>query len=126
MITRQLPQAEWPRIAHTEIGPALEVLPPDDTRILVVEDAGQILGTWALIRYVHVEGVWVHPDHRKRGRVAAHLLGGMREIAQAWGQSVVLTAAVTDDVRQLIAHLGGQQLPGDHYVLPINGARCRP
>lgn len=126
MRARQLPQSEWPRVAHTEIGPALSVLPPDDTRIVVVENGSdEILGAWALIRYVHVEGVWVHPDHRKRGRVAAHLLAGMRDVAYAWGHSVVLTAALTDDVRQLIAHLGGQPLPGDHYVVPLTGVRCR-
>lgn len=126
MITRQLPRDEWPRIAHTEIGPALAVLPPDDTRILIVEEANEVLGSWALIRYLHVEGVWVHPDHRKRGRVAAHLLKGMTDLAHAWGQSVVLTAALTDDVRTLIAHLGGERLPGDHYAIPLNGSRCRP
>lgn len=125
MKTRQLSRDEWPRVAHCEIGPALEVLPPDDTRIVIVEEGSEVLGSWALIRYLHVEGVWVHPDHRKRGRVAAHLLTGMREIAHAWGHSVVLTAAMTEDVRALITHLGGQQLPGEHYAVPLGGIRCR-
>lgn len=122
MTTRLLPMDEWFRLADTELGPALHVL-PDDTRIVVVEDPdGDIVGCWALIRYVHVEGVWIAPSHRKRGRVAASLLAGMQQAARDWDVQAVLTAALTDDVRQLIDHLGGQPLPGDHFVLPIGRA----
>ena len=122
MTHRELPRAEWSRLEDTaQLGPALHAIPPD-ARIVVVEDATAIIGTWAVLRYVHVEGLWIAPAHRTRGRVGAHLLAGMEATAQAWGARVVLTAAITDDVRALIRHRGGIPLPGDHFVLPLGGA----
>jgi hypothetical protein len=113
-------RADWDRLATTDLGPVLPLLPAD-TQIVVVEGPEGIVGTWAVVRYVHVEGLWIAPAHRKRGRVGALLLAGMREVAHAWDTTVVLTGAESDEVRALIGHFGGRQLPGDHYVLPIGG-----
>lgn len=120
MTSRELPRAEWNRLVETEIGPALSLL-PSDTRMLVVEQDATILGAWAVIRYVHVEGVWIAPTHRKRGAVAACLLRAMKATAREMGARAVLTAALTDEVRALCTHLGGVQLPGDHFAIPIGG-----
>lgn len=120
MTTSLLPRDQWSRLAGTELEQVWPLL-PEDAHIIAVEHEGQIIGCWALIRYVHVEGVWVHPDHRKRGSVARRLLGMMHRTARAMGATAVLTGAMSDEVRDLIAGLGGSQLPGDHYVLPIRG-----
>lgn len=121
LTTRELTRAEWPRLALTPIAAVLDRF-PTDTRIVVVEDAaGLIVAEWALIRYVHVEGVWIAPEHQKRGRVAGLLLRAMYAVARSWGVSAVLTCADDDQVRGLVDHLGGRRLPGDHYVLPIGG-----
>lgn len=119
--TRILPPDEWPRLAGTELETGWPVLDPANAQIVVVEDGDRIVGCWSVLRYVHVEGVWIHPDYRGRSRVAAYLLRGMRQAARSWGARAVLTAALTDQVRSLIAHLGGVQLPGDHYVMPLGG-----
>lgn len=122
---RELPRDEWPRLAALPIGAVTSLVPPD-TRIVVVEDAsGEIVATWAAIRYVHVEGIWVHPAHQKRGVVFGRLLQAMRGVARSWGATAVLTGALTDDVRRLIASLGGQPLPGDHFALPVEAPPCR-
>jgi hypothetical protein len=124
MTHRELSRLEWPRLigVGAEIAPALPYL-PTDTRIVVVEDAhGEIIGSWAGIRYMHCEGLWTADAHRKRGAVAGHLIAGMRTVARTWGTDVALTAAVSDDVRQLIERFGGTPLPGEHFVIPI-GAR---
>jgi hypothetical protein len=120
MTRRELPAREWPRLAHTELGSAVWALPPA-TRIVVVEEEAVIVGCWAVVPCTHVEGLWIAPAHRGRGRVGAHLLAGMRAIAHEVGVHAVLTAAITDEVRQLITHYGGLQLAGDHYVLPVGG-----
>lgn len=122
MITRILPPREWPRLAGTELGDAWEHLSPKDVSMLVVEQDGVIVGCWCVLRYVHVEGLWIHPDHRKRGSVGRRLLRGMRQAARELGARFVFTGALGDDVRGLIAHIGGTKLPGEAYVIPVGEA----
>lgn len=123
MTTRELPRDEWARLDALDMDPIVWAL-PDDSRIVVVEDtAGAIVGVWAVIRYVHVEGLWIAPDHRKRGRVGARLLAGMRRVARSWGAPAVLTGCVSEEVRKMLEHVGGAKLPGDHYVFPIGEVR---
>lgn len=122
MTSRVLPVAEWGRLVGTELELALPYLPPD-TQIVVIEDAVTIVGCWAILRYVHVEGVWIHPDYRRQGAVARRLLSMMGWVArQAFGAQVVITGADTDDVAGLITRLGGHRLPGTHYVIPVKEA----
>lgn len=122
MITRLLPRAEWSdRLIGTDLAAAVTYLPAD-AQVLIVEDAGQILGCWAAMSYVHLEGLWIHPDHRGKASVGRRLLSGMRHVARALGVGVVLTAATDDRVRDLIRQVGGVELPGTHHVIPIGGA----
>ena len=121
MTTRVLPPEEWEKLAGTELDAARPFLNPAETLVLVVEEDGQIVGSWAAMRHVHLEGVWVHPDHRGRGAVAAHLLKAMgAAVAATFGVSVAWTAAENEDVAHLITgHLNGTELPGRHFVVPI-------
>lgn len=121
MTTRLLDRAEYPRLLGTELETVWPHLPPS-ARVIVVEDAqGAIVGCWALFTSVHVEGVWVSPEHRGRGRVALKLLTAMRAQARDMGAAAVMTGAVSDDVRGLIAHLHGTRVPGEQYVIPLGG-----
>ena len=95
---------------------------PAQTQMVVVEADGVIVGTWAVLRTVHVECVWIAEDYRGQFGVVKRLLIGMRAAARRWGARTVLTGAMTDQVRSLIASLGGSQLPGDHYVIPLERA----
>jgi N-acetylglutamate synthase-like GNAT family acetyltransferase len=117
---RVLRADEWPRVAHTEIGPALGVLPPG-SQILVVEDGAEVAGCWALLPYYHVEGLWVAPAYRKRGAVLRRLIVGMRRLAQAVGVRAVWTGSVSDEVTGLLQHYGAQPIPGAHYAMPVGG-----
>jgi GNAT superfamily N-acetyltransferase len=121
LTSRILPPHEWPRLACTELEAVYPHLNPDDADVVVVEDDGRVVACWALLRVYHVEGVWVHPDYRKRGRVAGRLLEAMRGLCKRLKIGRVVTAAQSDDVRQLIVHLRGQVLPGDHFVIPLEG-----
>jgi hypothetical protein len=121
MTTRILPPEEWARLAGTEAEPLVSVLDPVETRVLVVEDGAEVVGCWVLLRLVHAECVWIAPAHRTRGRVAAYLLSGMRAMARLWGARTVITASVSPDVDALIGKLGGQELPGRHFALPVEG-----
>lgn len=118
METRVIPPSEWPRLAGTELEAVWPVLPPD-ARVLVIEDAGVIVGCWAAFTKVHVEGVWIAPAHRGKASVARRLMAGMRRVVRAMGAESVATGATTDDVRNLLTRIGATQLPGDHYVLSL-------
>jgi hypothetical protein len=122
--TRMLPPEEWSRLKGTEAEPAIPHLDPANTRVVVVEDDGQIVGCWVLVRVVHAEAVWIAPTHRTKFGVVRRLIAGMKTLARGWGAKGVVTAAVSDDVRRLIAKMGGAQLPGEAYVLPV-GETCQ-
>lgn len=113
-----LPRADYARLAGTELESVVPFL-PRDSRVVIVEHHDELVGCWALVPYLHVEGLWVHPDHRTRGVVGRHLYDRMCHEATLSGECVVLTAALTEDVATLIVKAGGQQLPGAHFVLPI-------
>lgn len=118
MTTRILPQEEWPRLAGTEaetVWPHLS----SDARIVVVERDDRIVGCHVLIPYWHVECLWIAEEDRGHGSVARRLWSEVQRIARELGAKCVLTAAIDERVRGLLAHVGATKLPGDHYVVPL-------
>jgi hypothetical protein len=118
--TRILPPDEWDRLSETDIPAYLPMAKPEDVQVVVVEDDGRIVGAWAVLRVVHLEGVWIAPEYRKRSSVARRLLVATFEAAKAWAPGWAFTGADSDDVRRLITkHLGGRKAPFDLYVVPV-------
>lgn len=124
MISRILPSHEWHLLAGTEseVEAALTSLGPS-TRILVVEDDGEIVATWAAIPTVHMECLWVKPSHRGLVGVARRLFSGLREIAAEFDVTAVVTSSLSPLVTDLIRRFGGSPLPGEMFILPIEIAR---
>lgn len=118
--TRVLPKVEYPRLAGTEAEAVWPML-PESAEVIVVERDLVIVACWILLPLYHVECLWIHPDHRKSMSVARRLWIGMRRLLTTKGIRNVLTAALTDDVRGLLQHVGAEQLPGDHYVMRVSG-----
>lgn len=120
---RVLPEAEYPRLtaSGSPIGGILDTLPAG-SRVLVVEDEqGTIVGSWAAIPYLHVEGVWVAPQSRKRGAVARRLLQGMAETVADMGHAAVWTSVAANDAetKALIEGLRGIPMPGEHFAVAL-------
>lgn len=120
MTTRLLPSEEWPRLAGTEAAAIWPHLDPLRAHVLVVEDAGVIVGTWVLMNVLHAECLWIAPEHRHGVSVARRLWTFMRRTARGLGVPVVATAALTDDVRALLDHVGATKVPGDHYAMRVS------
>lgn len=120
MTIRILPRDEWARLAHLDIGQFLPACVPDSLTVLVVEHDGEIVGCWAAVTILHAEGVWVHPDHQKKGSVARRLWLGMRGLVARMGASSVVTGAIDPAVEALILKHHGQALP-PAFVLPVKG-----
>lgn len=125
MTDRILPQAEWGKLAQMEIGRALPYMNPEDVTICVVEDGDQIIGAWAVLRVVQLEGVWIAPEHRKKGRVAAKLLNRTMEVARSLAPHWAYTGAETPEVADLLTkHLGAVKYPVDTYLIPLSELTC--
>lgn len=122
--SRRLPLEEWPKLAAIYPEVVWQHLDPEETQVIVVEQADQIVGVWLAVRCVHAEGVWIAPAHRGTFGVVTRLLSGMRAAAKSWGASVVWTGAAEGDtsVTNLITRLGGSPIPMTAYRLPMGGA----
>lgn len=124
MTSRILPPSEWARLAGTEAEPIVPGLDPATTAVVVVEDAGQIIGAWLALRMTHVECLWVAPAHRGRAGVVRRLLRTMRDVVTQWGTPCPVTGAVTPEMSDMIRRMGGIPLPGEHFALPLGSRAC--
>jgi hypothetical protein len=126
MMTRELPQHEWTRLAGTDIAEALPFHNPEDVHVIVVEDGDKIVGAWAVLRVVQLEGVWIDPAYRKRGTVAGRLLNATMRVAKSLAPCMAFTGSTSEDVSELLTtHLGAVRLPMDPYVIPLGAFPCR-
>ncbi len=120
--TRVVPILEWGVLETTPLAPVLGTL-PGTTQILAVEHEDCVVGTWAVVPYVHAEGLWIDPAHRDKG-VGRRLLKRMPAIADALGANgAVMTAASDPKVAAYLERLGAIVLPGTPYVLPLRKVR---
>lgn len=122
MRTRVLSPEEWPLLSALDISPALRAIDPSAATVFVAEDGDQIVGAWALITIAHVEGLWIAPAHRKRGRVLLRLWNQLLDLARARGIGSVWTGSVTEEVTALLRARGAERLP-DMFALPLREAR---
>lgn len=113
MTTRILPHEEWPRLTGTYLEPLWPLLKPDTCSVLVVEEDGEIVGTWALMSVMHVEGF-----SAKNGAVFRALLRGMKVEANKHAVTTVMTASVSDKISEYLHRLdaGVRTLEGTSYV----------
>lgn len=117
MEVRVLPKDAFDRLDG--IGGPLETLPepldPEQTIVIVAEDAGVIVGYWVLFDAVHAEPLWIDPDHRNRPQLAVLLLQTLLTELRAHGIQTVCgiigdpEAAVMEPMARKV---GMQPLPG--------------
>ncbi len=119
MTTRLLPPDEWPKLAGTEADAIWRDLDPALSHVIVVELDGDIVGTWILMSVLHAECLWIAPQYRKRASVGRRLWTTMQRTARSLGAPVVATAALSDDVRQMLDRIGAIHVPGDHYAMRV-------
>lgn len=125
MITsRILPPAEWSTLDGTALDPTYAQLNPETSRIIVVEDAGLIVGCWAVFPVLHCEGVWIHEAYRGKISVVRRLLGRLRQLAELAGMSRMMTGCASDQVRDLLTRLDAERVPFDQFVLNVETLPC--
>lgn len=91
----------------------------DAARVVVVEHDHAIVGCHILQPILHAEGLWVHPDHRKRAGVARRLWTSVQQTAREhFGATFFATGAASPEVCRLLEHVGAHRLI-DHYMVPV-------
>ena len=122
LTTRVLPPDEWQRLPEADLPALLAYVAPEDVQVMVVEDRGQIVGCWAVLRMTHVEGLWIAPEYRGHVGVARRLLTATVRAARAWAHGWVMTGATTPQITTMLMKMGAVRIPMETYVMPI-GAR---
>jgi hypothetical protein len=117
--TRVLPVEEWATLKDNDLATTVAYLNPENTQVVVVEDNGEIVGCWAVLRLVHVEGLWIAPSHRKRASVVRSLFVAMCDAVRRFNTTTVMTGVMTDDVRRLLRHVNAQKVEVEQYVFNI-------
>lgn len=120
MTTRYLHPSEWPKLAGTELGESWRCLKPETAEVLVVEDdGGTIIGCWAIYKVMHVDGIWVHPDHRAKGGVFRRLIVGMRHLASEMNAEAVVAACITPNVQEMLENAGATRIDALFYSVKV-------
>ncbi len=109
MTTRILPHEEWPRLTGTYLEPLWPLLKPETCSVIVVEEDGEIVGTWVLMSVFHVEGF-----SAKNGAVIRRLLKAMKAEAATHGVQTVVTASTSEVITDFLKRM-------DPQTVPING-----
>lgn len=91
---------------------------PENARVAVIEDGGEIVGVWGVFRIVHLEGVWIDERYRHQPRAVLALKRATMAAAAEWS-TWAWTGAATDAVRKLIRKLGGIPVLMEPYLLPV-------
>lgn len=119
MEARILPLEEYEKLDESpELGPVKDQLPLG-SKVIVVEEREELLGTWGLFPMVHLEGFWISPEHRGKAGVGRALIRKMTSTAQEMGARVVITGAGDEDVEKLIRKVGGVELPVKMFAINV-------
>lgn len=106
---RFLPAEEYSRLAALPMG---ENSPsPEHSLIVVAEKGEEIVGGWGAFGTVAMDGLWVHPEHRKT-LVAGKLAYTMLKELKSRGCPGVTTITERPDVVSQAQRLGFVIVPG--------------
>lgn len=120
MTTRILPPAEWSRLDTVPLaGIPWRDLDRHKHHVLVTEHDGHITGCLLLIQALHAECLWIAPAYRTRVSVLRRLRTALFAYARTWRYPTVLMGCLSKQMAAILAGLGADRLPGDHYVLNL-------
>lgn len=122
--SRELPEAEWPKLASSYLCEVWHIL-PSDARVIVVEENGAIVGTCVLLTTIHAEGLGVAPDHRRGGAVLRMLLRRVSQTVADLGKETMICGAMTNEMEGYLRRWGGCPPPAKLFAMPLAGVLRR-
>jgi hypothetical protein len=118
---RVLPDAEWGRLAEAG-GPlaGLDLSGLAGGTIIVGEADGRIVAYWPILLAVHVEPLWIAPEHRGHAGLTRPLWQATQQ--QLRQQGIALAFGIVEDTQteaylRLVGKAGFQPVPGRLYFL---------
>lgn len=115
LTSRALPREEWGKLS----GSPLDVALPETASVIVVEDAGEIVGSWMALSVLHLHGLNITADRQKHAAVFRRLLVEMSSLVRSYDATGAFTTAETDEVRSILETYGAEQVRGDGYVVRL-------
>lgn len=98
-----------------------------DLSIAVVEVDDRIVAYWVVFKALHVEPLWIHPDHRKSPAVVGRIVKQMQEIVEATQEPAAFCVIEDTPTASLVAsyadRLGFHIAPGSLYYLVVQPAQ---
>lgn len=114
---RVLPPEEWHRLKGTGLDAWVDRVDPTAATVAVVEtEDGVIVGCWAAVQMLHVEGLWIAPAYRGHVSAARRLWRRMRAIVMGKGAASVVTASMSPEITAMLATKQAQPMPPE-YIL---------
>lgn len=119
MTIRELPFEEWDKLDGLPF--SANGLPnPDTCKVLVAEDANEIVSVWSVVTAKFLEGMWVREDHRKT-TVTGRMVQSMKSFLAKEQIESAYTIVQDSEVRRLAEKAGFDVIPGDFCVLYVEG-----
>lgn len=118
---RQLPFEEWDKLEGLPI--ATNGLPnPDTSAIIAAQDEdGNVIGVWAAMTPIVLEGLWIREDHR-HSTVAGRLLINMKQFLRSINVDRAFTLVQAPEIKALAEKAGFNAIPGDLMMLELENS----
>ena len=120
---RELQHEDFEKLKNK--GPFRDEVPdPRTSSVVVAEDNGEIVGFWCAFNAVHLEPLWIDPDHRQKAAVGRGL---WRELKMLLGDNRVRSAfAMVADadaglVLPMAYRLGFERMPASILFIGFDG-----
>ena len=103
-------------------------LPAGSVAAGAIDSSGRIVAVWCAITVVHLEPLWISPEHRHSPFILRRLWGALRDALRDLGVRHTLTV-ISPDVpvtARIAERLGAERMPGDLYTLNVTEEKlCR-
>jgi hypothetical protein len=120
MSARVLPPEEWSRLGE-ERAAFYSSVNPEDVRVVVVEDEGEIVATMAVMRMTHWECYWQAPETAGNAGITRALLRGAAAEAEKFAPHWYLANSDSEEMNDTLRRLGGEFLPVHTYRFRVDG-----
>jgi hypothetical protein len=116
MTIRELEPWEWGRLEGHPLFKDTGLPNPDLTKILIAEtEAGEIVGLWCMVQVVHIEPIWIAPEHRN-GMLLGRMWRKMRVFLDHLRLDVVFCFSQRSDTDNYLTRLKFRELPYRTFI----------
>lgn len=121
-IVRLLPAEEWPRLLTFEPFASGGLPTPDQWRIIVAEEAGQIVAFCCVFAAAHLEPWYIAPSHRRHPGVARGLVRASYQLLRELdiGAAFAIVSDLQPEQQAIVERLGFTAAPGRLYTIAVD------